>query len=258
MAITKFRESQIGKFLPKYFNNKTDVNSGLLFYIDGSNKTCYPGSGTTVFDLSGNSRNGTLINGTGFSTDASGCFTFNGTNQYINFPHTPTNSTTSEHTLSAWFNWDGSGGGTDGRRFLIESYRADNTGTPWQFSLWVQSSGQAGSVPRMQVSSSPYQNLTGNTTIEANRWYNVTIVYSRNLLYGVQIYINGMFDSEGVTVNNNTDYDGFNVGSYRGISTIADNRWFSGKISEMKIYNKALTELEIVQNFNYSRIRHGV
>jgi hypothetical protein len=258
MAITKLRESQIGKLLPKYFNSKTDVNTGLLFYIDGSSKASYPGTGTTVFDLSGNSRNGTMTNGVGFSSDASGCFTFDGTNDYINFPYALTTSTTNEHTLSVWFNWDGAGGGSDGRRFLIESYRTDNVGTPWQFSLWVQSSAQAASVPRMQLSSSPYQNLVANTTISSNNWYNITVVYNRNDLYGVKVYVNGVLDGQGVTVNNNTNYDGFNVGSYRGTSGVADNRWFSGKISEMKIYNRALTQSEILQNFNYSRIRHGI
>jgi hypothetical protein len=258
MALTKFRNSTISKKMPKYNALNTRVSKNLVFSFDGSDKGSYSGSGTSVFDLSGNSRTGTLINGVGFSTDASGCFTFNGTNQYINFPYTLTSPDTLSHTYSVWFNWDGSGGGTDGRRFLIESYDAAQL-SPWHFSHWVQSAAQAGTSQKMQLSSTPYQNIVGNTTIEANRWYNfVAVTYRDTTFTGVTMYLNGLFDGNGTTILNNSTYKGFNVGSYRGTDGIADNRWFSGKISEMSIYDRALSREEVLQNFEYSRVRHGI
>jgi len=40
----------------------TFVTSGLQLYLNASNSTSYPGTGTTWTDLSGNLNNGTLVN----------------------------------------------------------------------------------------------------------------------------------------------------------------------------------------------------
>lgn len=58
--------------------------NGLLFHYDPSDTSSYPGTGTTVTDLSGNGNNGTLTNGVGFSSDL---FTFDGNNDYIDLPN---------------------------------------------------------------------------------------------------------------------------------------------------------------------------
>ena len=39
------------------------VTNGLVLCIDSANVKSYPGSGTTLFDISGNSITGTLVNG---------------------------------------------------------------------------------------------------------------------------------------------------------------------------------------------------
>lgn len=54
-----------------------------LAYYDASNPTCYPGSGATVFDLSGNANDGTLTNGAAYSSSDGGVFALDGTNDFI-------------------------------------------------------------------------------------------------------------------------------------------------------------------------------
>jgi hypothetical protein len=51
------------------------VSSGLELYYDPSNNTSYPGSGTTLFDLSPSGVNATI---SGSPTDAGNWFTFTG------------------------------------------------------------------------------------------------------------------------------------------------------------------------------------
>jgi len=59
------------------------VTSGLVLCLDAANKRSYPGTGTTWTDLSGNSNNGTLINGPTFNAGNQGGIVFDGTNDYI-------------------------------------------------------------------------------------------------------------------------------------------------------------------------------
>ena len=69
-------------------------------------------------------------------------------------------------------------------------------------------------------------------------------------------YLNGQFYSyEGnanlplsVTRNNN----------YIGRSNWAQDDYYLGEMSVIQFYNRALTEPEIAQNFNYFRSRYGV
>ena len=44
------------------------VTSGLIMNLDAGNTTSYSGTGTTWTDLSSTGNNGTLVNGTGYSS----------------------------------------------------------------------------------------------------------------------------------------------------------------------------------------------
>jgi hypothetical protein len=62
------------------------IPSGAFLYINPNDVASYPGSGTTVYDLSGNANNGTLINGVTF--DSSGTpdyFDLDGVNDWIGY-----------------------------------------------------------------------------------------------------------------------------------------------------------------------------
>ena len=55
------------------------VTNGLVLALDAANHKSYPGSGTTWFDLSGNSHDGTLTGGPTFNSDNGGSIVFDGT-----------------------------------------------------------------------------------------------------------------------------------------------------------------------------------
>lgn len=63
------------------------VADARVLHYDFSDSECYPGTGTTVSNLSTNlTLNGTLTNGASYSTDDSGVIVFDGTDDYINVP----------------------------------------------------------------------------------------------------------------------------------------------------------------------------
>ena len=97
-----------------------NVESGLVLAIDFANPKSYPGSGTTVYDLSGNGYNGTLTNGPTFSTEYGGALVFDGSNDYIQFANTIL-SGTGDFTISIWFRWTAGTVGT-----LFGNYNAGN------------------------------------------------------------------------------------------------------------------------------------
>lgn len=59
------------------------VNNGLVLHLDAANTRCYPGSGTTLTDLSGNGKHAGYVNTPSFTSDGSlSSFTNFSTNQY--------------------------------------------------------------------------------------------------------------------------------------------------------------------------------
>lgn len=61
------------------------VSNGLVMSFDPGNSASYPGSGATLFDLSGNSKNSSLINSPVYSSANGGILVFNNYN-YIQAP----------------------------------------------------------------------------------------------------------------------------------------------------------------------------
>jgi len=91
MSVTFFRKSTLKQNLLK--GNEFGENIVASFvppgspflYIDPDSTASYPGTGTTVFDLSGNGNNGTLTNGPTFVSGTPSYFNLDGSNDYITY-----------------------------------------------------------------------------------------------------------------------------------------------------------------------------
>ena len=89
--------------------------------------------------------------------------------------------------------------------------------------------------------------IGGNKTdYQNNTWYNVILV-KQNVSY--KIYINGVVDIE-TNVNSSSNYDnlvGFRLSS---ISPEPGYEEFNGKLDDIGIWNRALTDAEIQALYN--------
>ena len=85
-------------------NGPKIVRSGLQLHLDAADRKSYPGSGTTWFDLSGNSRHGTLLNGPVFNSGNGGYISFDGVDDYVNIPNATNlnNLGSQDFTVSMW------------------------------------------------------------------------------------------------------------------------------------------------------------
>ena len=213
--------------------NPSIVSDGLVFFLDAANTRCYGGSGNTANGLIGGI-NGTLVNGVGFTSSNNGSFVFDGTNDYVDFPsYTP-----DANTISIWVNFKNYENGP----IVFVGDDIYNSGL-WSWSFFMISP-----IFYIRANPGPYANF--NETPPLNTWINYILV--RNNGSNISItYKNGV--SFGSTTDSTTTnlYPNMRFG-------IAGGQAANFNLGQVQIYNRALSEQEILQNFNATRFRYGV
>jgi len=225
------------------------VTDGLVFAVDANNIVSYPKSGTTAYNLAGSGTAGTLTNGPTFQLPQGGYWAFDGTDDYINFGNI-INLGTSDFTLSVWV-YIPSGTANTFRAILNKkgASGADagygiyyNTGM--QKFLWSTANG-----------SSASEVFTSNTfaSIE-NTWANVVMVRQSGATNNGHYYVNGVYQSiAGAATILNVD-SSVNLSLAVAGSTYTPY-CFQGNIANSKIYNRALSASEILQNYQAEQYR---
>ena len=247
------------------------VTDKLEVCIDAANTKSYPGSGTSVIDISHHGRDATLVNGTAINTGVDGVvsFVFDGTNDHATFS-TSVTSVISEHkdcSFSVWVRIH-----DDADNTIIAHPRL---GTNSPFILWYDIEAQlisntggsdigGGTEKVLTVmvtdSGSEFRFTTGDNCLQNMNgllpWYNICVVLdpSNNKFY---TYVNGklkaLFNSsscDGIKSTSSTFNLGF--GTNGGASTL------NGNIALFSVYSKALSETEVIQNYDAHKGRFGL
>jgi hypothetical protein len=227
------------------------VDDGLVLYLDAANEKSYTGSGTTWTDLSGFGNNGTLVNGVGYNSDNLGSLVFDYANDYVAVNHSNAFNFLNQFTVSvfAFPNYQNSSFRTiitKGKRtsftpssFLIRHGRSVDNNNDIRGQIRTTSGS-------FTVAYIPPSNFDGH-------WHNYTLSFdgSNGFLYIDSMFVNAVSVS-GTLTNNTND---LTIG--RGdVSDIAE--YWDGNISNVQIYNRALTAQEIKQNFEALRGRFGI
>jgi hypothetical protein len=209
------------------------VSNGLLMYIDAANTRSYSGSGNTALGLI-TGIDGTLVNGVGFTTANNGAFTFDGSNDYINFGNSSAVQQSSG-TLSAWAKASSPGGGYRGIIAKQGAYGLFYTDSVLVAYDW------AADAPRS----------TG-INIADNTWKNVVLTYQSGVSNGTRIYING------VSVLTTTITIFNQINNLFGGAEANASQFASCQVSSFKMYNRVLTATEVLQNYNATKRRYGL
>lgn len=204
------------------------VTDGLILYWDVANQKSYTNGSSTIYDLSGNNRNGTVSNVV-FSNGFGGVVSTDGlSTSNITLPNTSLSLISSNYTVIGAARYNGAS-----RERIITAYNN------WLLGHWsnrVNSYFAGGFVST--------QNAINDTNwrIYAGTGHIVNDLYT--------YYINGiLLDS-----NSNGSYgpDGIKIGGY--ISSENSNAQFSF----LQIYNRVLSSSEILQNYNALKARFGL
>lgn len=225
------------------------VESGLVLYLDAGNTKSYPGSGTTWSDLSGLNNNGTLTNGPSYS---SGYFSFDGVDDYgsiADVTGVTDFSITDNYSIDFWCYINSTQPSTGAPENMVVEKWSETGGYPYVFR-YVRSTT---SMFTQVYNGTSAVNRT--IAISSNTWWHICGVYnfSGSLL---TLYGNGGSTSSSTALNLTgtiTNDSALNL-MRRG------NNWAhcAGRLSNLKIYNRALTAQEVQQNFSALRGRYGV
>ena len=223
------------------------VTSSLKIYLDASNPSSYPGVGTTWTDTVG----GYQFKLTGstaptYTASYGGNIVFNGTNQYA-YSLTTQSFAAPSFSVEAWHYYTGVVSG-NGAAIVAQQYDTSINyvlGTP---------DPNINTAPSMSVgyynsatgwySSTQYKLTTGS-------WYQIVGTYDTSNL---KLYVNGVnvatTPSNGVAVNSSTP---INLMKRWDLASV-----WGGSLGIIRIYNAALTQAQVTQNYNANKARYNL
>lgn len=225
---------------------QTIVTTGLLLNFDAAT---YLGTGDWIDSHAG--VHATPQNNPSWSSDNGGTFVLSQPAvQYFSVPW-PTLQPT--FTIDIWFNFTGS---QPGAACLISD---EFTGAPFNFTI---NAGQSYLQTGWYTTNWSGQYATNGTPValasDGSTWYNLTMAVGatsyKDYINGSVSYDPGSFSSIGISAPN---------GSSPTQTFFIGKRWdltdtVNAKMAVVNIYNRALTDAEVSQNFNYYRSRFGV
>jgi len=237
--------------MPNYYGPKI-ATDGLQLYLDAANVKSYTGSGNSWADLSGNNNTGTL-SGPTFSSADVGSIAFDGTDDIVTISN-PTTIRNQNFAFSVWLN------PLAQNTAIISIVDFDHATVPLQG--WVFQSEDATTNRYYYLGwhdGTQFQPVGGlgaglGIQVTTSRWQN--IVYSKN---GTSLlgYLNGAQVYNRTGTSSNVNYQSsrnLRIGSCIG----AASRAFKGNISHFSIYNRALSAIEVLENYNATKTRFGL
>lgn len=206
------------------------VTDGLMLCLDAGNRKSYPGSGTVWSNLTGNGITGSLVNGPTFNSNYLGGVVLDGSNDYVSIPYTTNHTyfsfelTFSPNVLSA------------ATVLFVGKYNGAGN------DYWL---GWNGSQSLLKFSTNSSELSAG--PISVSNIYTATCVIGAD---AKRVYLNGILKNSSATVtcapNGNIGLGTFgDYGSYYSAQTLYNYRF----------YNRALSESEVLQNYNATKGR---
>ena len=269
------------------FEYENIVTDGLVLNLDAGFVGSYPTINTTWYDLSGNANNGTLTNGPTFNSANSGSIVFDGVDDSVQLPNIVQNSgssTTIEVIMKS--NSTIATPSQTQMNFILSGSIAGSVDAYNQFTM-----STAGTVPlivlksRVQYTSARsqysyqvyYQILDidmNNYPVVVQKYYNPNgTLFSEEINYPQIInqtysYIWSITNSDSGTRSIKHYLNGQQISVLGGAQT-ADFNFFNknnlalglmsnSNISILRLYNKALSASEVLQNYNAQKSRFGL
>ena len=218
--------------------NPRTITDGLVLCLDAANTKSYPGSGTTWTDLSGRGNTGTLVNGVGYNSGNLGSLVFDGVDDYVTTGKVLVPITGQFH-IEGWVYLNN----TNTVKLFVTQY--NNPDDAGRFQCFFSSDGTirmfdgAGTMPG------------GAASYSANVW--TYVAFQRDSSNLCNIFVNGTKATPGATDTTTLENTNTIIGS-RGSNQAGT--WFNGRMSNVRIYNRALSATEVSQNYNALKSRY--
>jgi hypothetical protein len=221
-----------------FYRGPRVIQDGLVLALDAGSTRSYPGTGTTWYDLSGNGNDATVESSVSFSSTYRGGLTtlndLNNANQSINGSF----SLSSEYyTWEIWFTNNGSQG-VDASAFGVkDSGGISSNGFRAQPSIQTWIDGSLDVSTTALATSSPTQVIQRRSGITFNGFVN-----------------SALSDTD----TGDSDYGTYTSYSMNDRGFTSSNNGWNGTYYIVRMYNRALSDAEIKQNFNAQKGRFGL
>ena len=234
--------------------NPRIVTDNLVFFLDAANTKSYPGTGTTWTDMMG-TNNGTLTDGPTFSSDNGGSIVFDGDNDDVELGSIDSSNVLSLNdpaggglTISVAINWTQAG---DNHPRIFNKSDGGNGVNGW--TLYINRSGSAVGTLRLRVDNSSYT-LASSSNVTPATWEIWTFTHVDATNGAWVCYRNGISNASGTqTYSIPTTTTNAQIGSWHSTA-----REFKGQIPFVMVYDRALSAVEVKQNFDAFKGRFGL
>ena len=210
-----------------------ETTDGLVLHLDAANTRSYPGSGNTVYDLSGSGNTSALTNGPTYLSSNLGAFVLDGSNDYILVNSQANILSKTAYTKIAYI--------------YISNFSTVNNiisgGFSGQHAFWMFGTDKLNA-----GHNGAWNTVVGATSLSLNTWYFAAVTYSDST--GWKLYLNGREDGTSATTTTFTGNQEIVIGAY------SSGNNFTGRISNIQVYNRALTATEIFQNYHATKGRY--
>lgn len=223
------------------------VTNGLVFCVDPANIKSYPRSGNTWKDLSIKQRNVTLYNSPTFQSSNGGILTFDDLS--FQYGETATAEDISIWTVDCWARFTKTLSGKVSS-IITGQY---NLATKLNFSIGIN---EATSFYRISAGFFDGSwRIASGFSPDLNKWYHFAGVYNGSTL---KFYVNGILYSSLSYIG--TPQSGGTFRIFRRWDDAANStiNFLKGDIGPVRVYNIALTDDQILQNYNAIRGRFNL
>ena len=219
------------------------ITSGLVLNLDANNYT----SGTTWTDTSGQGNNGTLVGGTGYSSDNGGYLIFDGTDDNVTMSAGSDFAYgTGDFTVEIWFNVTGSNSEAWGEVLFAQTASGQN-----YFVVNTSEYDPVQKKPGFIFGGGQGTKTSSSSTYTQGIWHHFVVTRNGTT---VTLYLDNSIEAT-VTANynfNNTTY----VPTIAG-STHSNGINFTGKIAQVRVYKgKGFSASEVQHNFDAMKGRY--
>lgn len=225
----------------------TVITGGLILNLDARNLNSYSGSGTVWKDLTSNHSDATLYNGVSYGAGYGGALSFSGAG-IAPAPGTVGSVQYGQVTTGTYFSGD----------FTIQSWVYVTGVNVWQRiidfgngaatqSVLLSTTYGTSGAPGLYIEGSQFQSTK---VLQLNAWNQVCATYSTSTRVGT-IFVNGV--AAGTQSSMPIPTNATRAYCYIGRSEWAGDGMFQGGIGSIQIYNRALTSIEMLSNYNTTK-----